>query len=117
MHALKGGNVCRMHGGGAPQVQEANRVRLARLVSPAIDKLAEAITAKKTDKHIPYNIQVAASKEALALNGYKAKDEIVVTQTFDHSRFAEMTDEEIHQFVALGRKLTAATDARESGDT
>ncbi len=39
--AIPGGNVCRYHGGAAPQVQQAARLRLAALVDPAIDQLAK----------------------------------------------------------------------------
>ncbi len=37
--AIAGGNVCRYHGGAAPQVQRSARGRLAELVMPAINTL------------------------------------------------------------------------------
>lgn len=93
-----------------------NKIRLAMLVSPAINKLGQCVTAQKNDKDIPVTVQVAAAKEVLHLNGYKAKDEVVVTQTFDTSKFSNMSDDEMVQFIALGRKLTVATDARDADD-
>jgi len=113
-HALLGGNVCQTHGGGAPQVQRMNKIRLAELVSPAIKKLGQLIRAPKNDKHISAAVQRAAAVDALNLNGYKAKDEVVVVQAFDPTKFSAMSDDEIAQFIALGRKLTAATDARDA---
>lgn len=39
-YAIKGGTVCRMHGGQAPQVRNKARLRLLELVDPAIATLA-----------------------------------------------------------------------------
>jgi hypothetical protein len=36
---IRGGSVCRMHGGGAPQVKRKAAERLLALQSPAIDRL------------------------------------------------------------------------------
>lgn len=40
---IPGGNVCRMHGGAAPQVRKAARLRLAELVEPGITALTEIL--------------------------------------------------------------------------
>ena len=37
--AIRGGNVCRMHGGGAPQVKAAAAARLRAMVDPALGVL------------------------------------------------------------------------------
>jgi len=111
-----GGNVCRYHGARAPQVKESNRLRLAQLVSPSLAKLEQIVRAAKNDQYIPATVQKAAAVEILHMNGYKAKDEVVVTQEFDPTEFSAMSDEEIAQFIALGRKLTAAQDARDTPD-
>ena len=44
--AILGGTVCRTHGGSAPQVQRAAKLRLLELVDPAIATLARALTAQ-----------------------------------------------------------------------
>jgi len=41
--AIQGGTVCRMHGGGAPQVKQAALERLMALQHPAIDRMAKLI--------------------------------------------------------------------------
>ena len=47
--AIRGGNVCRYHGGASPQVQRSARGRLAELVMPAIETLNnERRTAKRS---------------------------------------------------------------------
>lgn len=43
---IAGGTVCRFHGGAAPQVIEAARVRLFKLQHPAIDALQWLITQR-----------------------------------------------------------------------
>lgn len=42
--AMSGATVCRMHGGKAPQVQRAARLRLIDLIDPAIATLAREMT-------------------------------------------------------------------------
>jgi hypothetical protein len=43
---IPGGNVCRMHGGAAPQVQASARDRLNALVEPAIEALGRAMRSR-----------------------------------------------------------------------
>lgn len=45
--AIKGGAVCRMHGGSAPQVKEAALARLLKLQHPAINRIGELIDQKE----------------------------------------------------------------------
>jgi hypothetical protein len=59
--AIAGAAVCRVHGGAAPQVKEAARVRLLALVDPALGVLARAIKPhRKLD-----SLALAASKDVL----------------------------------------------------
>lgn len=44
--AIKGGAVCRSHGGGAPQVKAAAKLRLLALVDPALAVLARSMAQK-----------------------------------------------------------------------
>jgi hypothetical protein len=44
---IPGGTVCVMHGGKAPQVQEAAMARLMKLQHPAIDALHELMVQKE----------------------------------------------------------------------
>jgi hypothetical protein len=63
--AIPGGTVCRFHGGAAPQVVAAAKVRLAALVDPAIDRLAKLIKIKNP------GIALGAVKDVLDRNGFK----------------------------------------------
>ena len=65
--AIKGGAVCRSHGGAAPQVQKAARERFNDLVDPAINRLQKIIE----DDKVPSASQVAAAKDILDRAGYK----------------------------------------------
>jgi hypothetical protein len=42
-----GTNVCRMHGGSAPQVQRSARQRLAAMVDPALDALVDVLESRQ----------------------------------------------------------------------
>ena len=65
--AIKGGTVCRMHGGGAPQVEKKAQERFNDLVDPAINLLAAVINNDK----MPAASRVAAAKDILDRAGYK----------------------------------------------
>lgn len=111
-----GGTVCGTHGGRAPQVKKAARARLAELVSPSINKLATVLKQPITSKYVPVQTQVAVARDVLDRNGYKAKDELVLTQQFDASRFNEMSDEEVRTLLTLLRKASVATEVAGAED-
>jgi hypothetical protein len=69
---IPGGEVCVMHGGKAPQVQESAKLRLARLVDPAITRLGILI------EHIDARVALAAARDVLDRNGFKAPDHLQV---------------------------------------
>ena len=76
--AISGGTVCRMHGGGAPQVIAKAKIRLAALVDPALDRLEKII---KTSKHDASG--VSAAKDILDRAGLKPKDRLEVSDNLD----------------------------------
>ncbi len=68
--AIKGGNVCRIHGGSAPQVRAAANARLQALVHPSIDRIAKII---KDGEDI---VAERAARGILDRTGYKEPDKI-----------------------------------------
>ena len=73
--AIPGGAVCRYHGGAAPQVKEAAKLRLAALVDPAIGELEKLLKRSKQDA-----VRFAAVKDVLDRNGFKPAEKVEVTQ-------------------------------------
>lgn len=73
--AIKGGKVCRAHGGGAPQVREAARLRLLMLVDPALARLGKLVRSKYTKDPIA----LAAIKDVLDRAGLKTAEEVTHT--------------------------------------
>lgn len=57
---IQGGNVCRMHGGAAPQVKQAAMERLMALQHPAITRLSELLAQKEFP-----TVAIAAVKDIL----------------------------------------------------
>lgn len=110
--ALRGANVCRYHGGSAPQVKASARLRLAILVDPSIDILSKIIKPG-SGKYVKRELQVRVAQDILDRNGLKSKDEIVLTHDFNEERFSNMSDTEIAQLVALARKASSQHDATE----
>lgn len=72
--AIRGGTVCRFHGGAAPQVRRAAFVRLLMESDPAA---AELIAIYK-DKKNPVAIRIRAIENVLDRAGVTAKQEINV---------------------------------------
>jgi len=68
--AIRGGTVCRMHGGSAPHVKENARERLAALVDPAITRMGSLIGHKQP------GVALMAAKDILDRTGYKAVEVI-----------------------------------------
>ena len=64
--AMHGTTVCKMHGGLAPQVREAARLRLLSMVDPALGTLARAVQKRKG---IPGPTEIAAAREILSRAG------------------------------------------------
>lgn len=72
--AIKGANVCRMHGGGAPQVKRAAMVRLLR----ASDSLMVSLLEIAKDERVPVAVRLAAIRDGLDRAGLTAKAEVDV---------------------------------------
>ena len=71
---IKGGTVCRYHGGAAPQVIKSARRRLNDLVDPAITALTDIIEHPLT----PQVVRLAAIKDILDRAGYKSPVQVEV---------------------------------------
>jgi hypothetical protein len=69
--AIRGGVVCRFHGGSTRHVREAARERLAALVDPAITELSKLIHAADSD-----SVRVSAIKDILDRAGYRPADRV-----------------------------------------
>ena len=66
--AIKGGTVCRYHGGAAPQVIAKAEERLKALIHPALTALDELIAQKEFP-----SVRIAAVKDVLDRNGALGK--------------------------------------------
>lgn len=73
--AIRGGTVCIMHGGKAPQVERCAKERLKALVDPAINALDELVN----DPAHPH--RYIAAKDILDRTGHKPTEKIEVTDT------------------------------------
>jgi hypothetical protein len=109
--AVPGSNVCRIHGGAAPQVKAKAAERLAALVDPAIDRLARLL--KSGDDAAAYR----AVKDVLDRNGFKPKDAVEVTgkdggpiQLESNPKLKTLSDDELAAALELARKLAPTND-------
>lgn len=70
-YAIRGGVVCAVHGGRAPQVKRAADERLRELVDPAIVELERLMTKSDMD-----SVRLAAVKDILDRAGLKPTEKI-----------------------------------------
>jgi hypothetical protein len=74
--AIRGGNVCRNHGGSAPQVRAKANERLLALVDPALATLARGVAKREG---IPGPTEIAAARDILDRAGFKPTDKTELT--------------------------------------
>mgnify|MGYP005993608961 CR=1 FL=1 len=72
---IHGTTVCRMHGGSAPQVKAAARVRIER----AADRMAKELLGIAADEGTPPAVRLAAICDALDRSGLGAKTAVEVS--------------------------------------
>lgn len=73
-YAIRGGTVCAVHGGSAPQVKRSAQERLAEMVDPLLTELFRIAQSSDSDA-----VRLAAIKDALDRAGYKATERVDVT--------------------------------------
>lgn len=65
--------MCKMHGGGAPQVKKAAADRLAEMVDPLLTELFRIAQSGENDA-----VRLAAIKDSLDRAGYKPREKVDV---------------------------------------
>lgn len=85
--AISGATVCRLHGGSAPQVREAARVRLLELIDPALATLARSLKLKGPAA----NVALAAARDVLDRTGFKPTEKAeITTQSSEAAQLAAL---------------------------
>ena len=88
-YAIKGGTVCRSHGGSARQVKEAARRRLLELVDPALVRLDRMVRESDDER-----VVLAAVKEILTRAGIEPPIPVVeITMEMLEDEIARMEAE------------------------
>lgn len=83
--AIQGGNVCRYHGGAAPQVIAAAHERIKALVDPAIEQMAKLLEHAESEQ-----VRAKMIAEILDRAGLSAKQ--VIEANVTHTTFTIEVD-------------------------
>ena len=73
-YAIRGGNVCRMHGGGAPQVRRRAQERILAAADGAAARLIEFMN----DGRVPWPVRLTAARDLLDRAGLTPKTTVAV---------------------------------------
>jgi hypothetical protein len=97
--AIRGGTVCVVHGGKAPQVQRSAAERLRAMVDPSLTVFEQRLRDRKQPA-----MQIQVARDVLDRTGYSAKTQLELTGAeggpvkFDLSGF---NDDELAVFTGL----------------
>ena len=101
--AIRGGSVCRYHGGLAPQVIAKAEDRLKALIDPAIVRLAELVNQTQFP-----SVAIAAVKDVLDRNGQLGRP----AETHDVT--LNVVDERVRRLEAVRKKLSPSPPSSDS---
>ena len=88
--AIKGGTVCRLHGGSAPQVRNAARRRLEEMVDPALSEMMEMLR----DKDTPHSVRATLIRDVLDRAGLASPKQLeVLTEDVLDREIARLEEE------------------------
>lgn len=73
--AMLGQNICRMHGGAAPQSKKKAQERILA----AADAAAAHLVALMKDPAVPYTVQLAAARDLLDRAGVRESEKVELT--------------------------------------
>jgi hypothetical protein len=104
--AIRGGTVCRFHGGAAKHVKMAARARLEN----AADLMAKELLGMAIDPDISAAVKLSAIRDALDRAGLKAPNEVVLSQ-------GTAPYEEIFDSIASERPGSSANDNSSKQDS
>lgn len=114
--ALRGTTVCRLHGGAAPQVREAARLRLLQAADPA----AAELVAQLKNRKLPARDRRSAAVAVLDRAGLGPRAKFVSGEpdggaaTFEEVALEHYTDEELQTlhriFEAVAVRMEKSTD-------
>ena len=107
--AITGMKVCRSHGGGAPQVREAARLRMVFLLDPGLKRLA-SILKHGDDSHALAAIKVVLDRNELYGYGveHEAPAQVIAVQTrvnLPEVHLASMSDQDLDRYWNLLEEL------------
>lgn len=105
--------MCRKHGGAAPQVRAAAKLRLESLVHPAIDAISRALSVPHQREH-PHSTMRAADS-VLDRTGHGKSSEIQLggsVTLLDASALSGLSPAELQMWDALLSKIEAAQRPR-----
>lgn len=106
--AIRGGSVCRTHGGSAPQVRAAADARLRALVDPAIGVLEASMKRHAKQPQVA----LAAAKDVLDRTGFKTAEKVEMKHQYSEGAILMTEAFSFEELLEIDRRLKEAAAKR-----
>lgn len=110
---INGGAVCRWHGGAAPAVKEAARLR----VLASLDRAAFQIVSLMEDAETPHAVKLAAAKDLLDRGGLAAKQVVDIEVKPWQALLEGISSERPSDAPAISPEVRAEIESGDDDDT
>lgn len=98
-----------MHGASAPQVKQAARLRLAAMVDPSLDIILKHLKPGR-GKYVKPELQVKCALDVLDRNGFKSRDEVIITQQLEPTQYSHLAEGELEVLIRMLRSISMPVD-------
>lgn len=85
------------------------------MVDPSLDIILKHLKPGR-GKYVKPELQVKCAFEVLGLNGFKPKDEIILTQSLEPTQYSHLGEGELEVLIRMLKKISMPVDQHDRPD-